>query len=70
MGPEKGISRCQLSESQKIGKQAFYKQYEMHLEDAYDYTSRLMANNALMEDAKEGIASFLEKRNPSWRNKS
>ena len=42
----------------------------MHLEDAYDYTSRLMANNALNEDAKEGIASFLEKRNPSWRNKS
>ena len=40
----------------------------MHLEDAYDYTSRLMANNALKEDAKEGIASF-RKRNPSWRNK-
>ena len=54
----------------KNGKQAFYQQYEMHLEDAYDYTSRLMANNALNEDAKEGIASFLEKRNPSWRNKS
>ena len=77
---EKDLNQSVMSLAKKIaskptmtlnnGKQAFYKQYEMHLEDAYDYTSRLMANNALKEDAKEGIASFLEKRNPSWRNKS
>ena len=52
------------------GKQAFYKQYEMHLIDAYNYTSKVMANNALKSEAKEGIASFLEKRKPNWRNKS
>lgn len=48
------------------GKHAFYKQYEMNLSDAYNYTSKVMARNALNEDAKEGIESFLEKRPPNW----
>ena len=48
------------------GKDAFYKQYEMNLYDAYNYTSKVMASNALSEDAKEGIGSFLEKRKPNW----
>ena len=49
------------------GKHAFYKQYEMNLSDAYKYTSKVMASNALSEDAKEGIGSFLEKRTPNWK---
>ena len=48
------------------GKHAFYKQYEMNLSDAYNYTSKVMARNALGEDAKEGRESFLEKRPPNW----
>ena len=52
------------------GKHAFYKQYEMNLSDAYNYTSKVMASNALSEDAKEGIGSFLEKRTPNWKNKN
>ena len=52
------------------GKHAFYKQYEMNLSDAYKYTSKVMASNALSEDAKEGIGSFLEKRTPNWKNKN
>ena len=50
----------------KIGKEAFYKQFEMNLSDAYEYTSRVMVENTLQDDAKEGIDSFLEKRDPNW----
>ena len=50
----------------KIGKEAFYKQFEMNLSDADEYTSRVMAENTLQDDAKEGIDSFLEKRDPNW----
>ena len=53
----------------KIGKQAFYKQLEMPLKKAYKYTSKVMTQNAMELDAKEGISAFLEKRNPKWQNK-
>ena len=53
----------------KIGKQAFYKQLEMPLGKAYDYTSKMMTFNMSSYDAKEGISAFIEKRNPSWKNK-
>jgi len=53
----------------KIGKQAFYKQLEMPLKKAYDYTSRMMTLNMMAMDAKEGISAFLEKRKPIWKNK-
>ena len=52
----------------KIGKDAFYRQYEMSLTEAYEFTSKVMTDNSLSDDAKEGIASFLEKRNPVWRD--
>ena len=52
----------------KIGKEAFYKQAEMSLSDAYSYTSVVMAQNTLNDDAKEGISSFIEKRDPSWQD--
>tara|TARA_B100001109_G_scaffold246357_1_gene235021 strand:- start:533 stop:1324 length:792 start_codon:yes stop_codon:yes gene_type:complete len=50
----------------KIGKSAFYKQAELSLYEAYKYTSEIMAENTMTKDAKEGISSFLEKRNPNW----
>ena len=52
----------------KIGKETFYRQYEMSLTEAYEFTSKVMTDNSLSDDAKEGIASFLEKRNPVWRD--
>jgi len=52
----------------KIGKEAFYKQLEMSLEEAYEYTSKVMSENMMLLDAKEGISSFLEKRTPNWKN--
>ena len=53
----------------KIGKQAFYKQLEMPLRKAYAYTSKMMTLNMMAMDAKEGVAAFLEKRKPVWKNK-
>tara|TARA_B100001167_G_C16637562_1_gene242505 strand:- start:187 stop:699 length:513 start_codon:yes stop_codon:yes gene_type:complete len=53
----------------KIGKEAFYKQLEMPLEKAYEYTSKVMCENMMTLDAQEGISSFLEKRTPKWKNK-
>ena len=53
----------------KVGKEAFYKQLEMPLKKAYKYTSKIMSENMIALDAKEGINAFLEKRNPNWKNK-
>ena len=53
----------------KIGKEAFYKQLDLNIEDAYEYTSMVMTKNMMIDDASEGINSFLDKRNPKWRNK-
>ncbi|MEP7455144.1 enoyl-CoA hydratase [Phyllobacterium sp. SB3] len=50
----------------KIGKEAFYRQAEMGLADAYDYTAQVMVENMLARDAEEGIGAFIEKRKPEW----
>ncbi len=52
--------------SLKVGKQAFYRQLELGLDEAYAYTSEVMTRNMLARDAKEGIDAFLEKRPPVW----
>ena len=53
----------------KIGKHAFYKQIDMKLSDAYDYASKVMVDNMLKLDAKEGIDAFIDKRKPNWKDK-
>ena len=53
----------------KIGKKAFYKQIDMPLDKAYEFTSKVMCENMMAMDAKEGIGAFLEKRKPNWKNK-
>jgi enoyl-CoA hydratase/carnithine racemase len=50
----------------KIGKRTFHEQREMGLGEAYDYASRVMAENMMARDAEEGIAAFIEKRTPRW----
>jgi enoyl-CoA hydratase/carnithine racemase len=52
----------------KLGKEAFYRQLEMGVVEAYDYTARVMVENMLAQDAAEGIAAFLEKRPPAWED--
>jgi enoyl-CoA hydratase/carnithine racemase len=53
----------------RIGKEAFYRQADMSLEDAYAYCSEVMTRNMMAEDAAEGIDAFLEKRPPAWRDR-
>jgi enoyl-CoA hydratase/carnithine racemase len=53
----------------KIGKEAFYRQLELGLEDAYAYASEVMLENMLAADAEEGISAFVEKRKPQWRDR-
>jgi enoyl-CoA hydratase/carnithine racemase len=53
----------------KIGKEAFYRQLEMSLADAYRYTSEVMVENMLARDASEGIGAFIEKRPPTWEDR-
>ncbi len=51
-----------------IGKEAFYRQVEMPLGDAYDYAARVMVENMMIRDANEGICAFIEKRPPTWKD--
>jgi enoyl-CoA hydratase/carnithine racemase len=53
----------------KIGKEAFYRQIEMSLADAYQYAAEVMVENMLARDAEEGISAFIEKRAPQWEDR-
>ena len=53
----------------KLGKQAFYRQAEMSLVDAYRYAAEVMTENMMARDAEEGIGAFIEKREPKWQDK-
>jgi len=53
----------------KIGKEAFYRQIEMPLADAYQYASEVMVENMMARDAEEGISAFIDKRTPKWENR-
>ncbi|HWU54649.1 MAG TPA: enoyl-CoA hydratase-related protein, partial [Rhizomicrobium sp.] len=50
----------------KTGKEAFYRQLEMPLDQAYAYASQVMTENMLEAEACEGISAFIEKREPKW----
>jgi enoyl-CoA hydratase/carnithine racemase len=53
----------------KIGKEAFYSQAELSLQDAYRYASAVMVENMLYHDAQEGIGAFIDKRTPKWEDR-
>jgi enoyl-CoA hydratase/carnithine racemase len=53
----------------KLGKEAFYRQAEMSLADAYRYAAEVMTENMMARDAEEGIGAFIEKREPKWEDK-
>ncbi len=49
-----------------IGKEAFYRQAELPLAEAYAYTQKVMVANLEARDAQEGINAFIDKREPVW----
>lgn len=55
-----------LGSAVKIGKEAFYKQSEMTLDDAYAYVSDVMVENMANAQTEKGIDAFLNKQKPEW----
>lgn len=49
-----------------IGKEAYYRQAELPLAEAYAYTRDVMVANLEAQDAQEGINAFIDKRPPVW----
>jgi len=57
------------SHTLKVGKEAFYRQLELSLAEAYAYASEVMTENMMARDAEEGICAFIEKRDPKWEDR-
>ena len=57
-----------LGAAVRIGKEAFYRQAEMTLDDAYAYAGGVMAANLSDDDTTAGIDAFLEKKPMPWSN--
>lgn len=55
-----------LGTAVRIGKQAFYEQMQMPLDQAYAFTGDVMVQNMAEPETVEGIAAFLDKRAPNW----
>jgi enoyl-CoA hydratase/carnithine racemase len=49
------------------GKRAFYAQVDRSEPEAYEHCTQVMTENALADDAQEGMTAFLKKREPVWR---
>ncbi|WP_107496052.1 enoyl-CoA hydratase [Thalassobius sp. I31.1] len=51
-----------LSSAVKIGKEAFYKQLEMPLSEAYDYTGQVITENMMLRDTEAAIDAFINRK--------
>jgi enoyl-CoA hydratase/carnithine racemase len=52
----------------RIGKEGFYRQVEEKQAEAYRLMSEAISCNAVAADGQEGIAAFVEKRTPVWKD--
>ncbi len=52
-----------------LGKEAFYRQIDMGLGEAYDLAGHTMTCNLQDPDGIEGVAAFVSKRKPQWRGR-
>ena len=53
--------------SKGIGKQAYYAQMDLPQPLAYDYAIEVMASTSQIDDAREGMHAFLEKRRANYK---
>lgn len=53
-----------------LGKEFYYKQVDMSLEEAYQKGAQKMTENLKLQDCNEGISSFIQKRSPVWKHKN
>lgn len=60
------VIASKLGAAVKIGKEAFYHQLQMPMDQAYAYTSGVIVENLMQRDTIEGMAAFVEKRAPDW----
>ena len=51
----------------RSGKEAFYRQIDMPLEEAFRYANEAMLCGMTSPDAEEGTRAFFERRAPEWR---
>jgi enoyl-CoA hydratase/carnithine racemase len=58
---------AKLGAAVKVGKEAYYQQLQMPIEEAYAYTSKVIVTNLMQPDTIEGMQAFIEKRSPDWK---
>ena len=58
---------AKLATTVRIGKRAFYDQLDLPVADAYALTRAAMVENLLTTETEEGMAAFIDKRPPDWR---
>jgi len=56
------------AQSKGIGKQALYAQIDLDQPKAYAYAVEVMAATSQLDDAREGMRAFIEKREPRWQD--
>lgn len=52
-----------------LGKASFYAMADLPLERALEYLASQLTHNTQLEDMQEGIAAFLQKREPVWKGR-
>ena len=50
----------------ELGKKHFYRQLEQGVDNAYTAAADAMSDNMMMDETREGIDAFIDKRRPNW----
>lgn len=61
---------AQSPEAMKLGLTAFYEQSDMDFEAALPFLAEKLMQCLTSEDAREGLMSFMEKREPNWPSRA